>query len=411
MMFLIANLAARKSCRASFVSVLATASMSLGVLLTTNSAHAQSAAEGFDFTIHQHYLHTRALGMGNAFVAVADDHAAMFYNPAGLARLQDWQMNFELRGMIDKDILGLADDIDGASKGNNNLAEINRILSENYGKHFSSRVPTLGWHWVWPRWGVAVIPVDLNLDMEIHQTAGPAAQVIATQDSTIALSYARSPKWFRHHKVSWGVTTKAIYRAYFNRSLNAIDFPFEPDFVKLEDAAEGFTVDADLGMLFTPDTKSGGFWGWSPFRVLRPTFGLTVRNIADYGFTSDFNLYTKNGSPKPPRLERRLDLGSMWELPDWWIFKSRFAFDVRDIGHSQWTVRKGLHAGVEFNWKLFGWWQGGWRAGLNQGYLTAGFTGKLGVFQLDLATYGEEVGSSETKKESRRYMVKASLDF
>ncbi len=379
--------------------------------LCAGEARAQSATEGFDFTIHQHYLSTRALGMGNAFTAVADDHSAMFYNPAGLARLDDWRMNFNLGGMIDKDVRGLVDDIEAASKAGDNIARINQILTENYGKHFSSRVPTLGWQWVWPRWGVAVIPADLNLEMEMHQTAGPAAQVVATQDSTVAFSYARSPKWFRRHKVSWGVTTKAIYRAYFNRSLNAVDFALESDVVKLENAAEGFTVDADAGLLFTPDTKGRGFWGWSPFKFLRPTFGLAVRNIADYGFGSDFNLYTKTASAKPPRLERRLDLGTMWELPDWWVFKSRFAFDVRDIGHSQWTFRKGLHTGVEFNWKLFGWWQGGWRAGVNQGYLTVGFTGKLGVFQLDLATYGEEVGSSETKNESRRYMAKASFDF
>ncbi len=34
----------------------------------------------------------RPLAMGNAFVAVADDHNALFYNPAGLARLQSWSM-------------------------------------------------------------------------------------------------------------------------------------------------------------------------------------------------------------------------------------------------------------------------------------------------------------------------------
>ena len=34
----------------------------------------------------------RPLGMGNAYVAVADDFNAVFYNPAGLARLNDWYL-------------------------------------------------------------------------------------------------------------------------------------------------------------------------------------------------------------------------------------------------------------------------------------------------------------------------------
>jgi len=36
----------------------------------------------------------RAIGMGNAFVAVADDPSAIFYNPAGLVNLKTWQMYF-----------------------------------------------------------------------------------------------------------------------------------------------------------------------------------------------------------------------------------------------------------------------------------------------------------------------------
>jgi len=378
------------------------------LLFSSGFAQAASSGEALDFTIHQHYVHTRALGMGNAFTAVADDYAAMFYNPAGLARLRQWQMNFELRGMIDKDVVGLQKDIDEASKSND-ANQINALLSEKFGQHYSSRVPTVGAFWVWPRWGLAFIPVDLNLELEVHQTVGPSAQVVANQDSTLAASYARNTKWFKGYQTSWGVTTKAIYRGHYNRSLSAVELALDSDVINLKDADEGFTADADLGFLITPDTKSG-FWSSAPFRFAKPTFGATVRNVFDYGFSTNFNLYHKE-SGEPPRLQRRLDLGTSFELPDWWVFRSRFAFDVRDIGHTQWTFMKGLHAGVEFNWKLFGWWQGGWRAGLNQGYVTAGFTGKLGVFQLDLATYGEEVGSSETRKENRRYMAKFSLDF
>jgi hypothetical protein len=34
--------------------------------------------------------------MGDAFVAVANDYTALFYNPAGLARREDGQINLSL---------------------------------------------------------------------------------------------------------------------------------------------------------------------------------------------------------------------------------------------------------------------------------------------------------------------------
>ena len=45
--------------------------------------------------------------MGNAYVAVADDFNAVFYNPAGLARLDDWYLEIinpgvtSLQGLLD----------------------------------------------------------------------------------------------------------------------------------------------------------------------------------------------------------------------------------------------------------------------------------------------------------------------
>ena len=36
----------------------------------------------------------RPLAMGNAYVAIADDYNALFYNPAGIARLKEWNGEF-----------------------------------------------------------------------------------------------------------------------------------------------------------------------------------------------------------------------------------------------------------------------------------------------------------------------------
>ena len=44
------------------------------------------AAQSLNTKLNNSYTSFRALGMGNAFTAVADDYSSLFYNPAGLAR-------------------------------------------------------------------------------------------------------------------------------------------------------------------------------------------------------------------------------------------------------------------------------------------------------------------------------------
>jgi hypothetical protein len=93
------------------------------------------------------------------------------------------------------------------------------------------------------------------------------------------------------------------------------------------------------------------------------------------------------------------------------VFDPHFSLDVRDILHTNWTPKKGLHVGAELFWQMFSWWKGHWSVGLNQGYPTLGFGARLGIFQLDLATWGEEAGTDDVPVESRRYVFEMSLDF
>ena len=81
------------------------------------------------------------------------------------------------------------------------------------------------------------------------------------------------------------------------------------------------------------------------------------------------------------------------------------------MGHDNWTLRKGLHAGFESYWTMFKWWKGHWSAGINQGYWTLGFGAKLAWFQLQVASYGEEMGTDSYKQQNRRYVAELALDF
>lgn len=356
-----------------------------------------------DFSIHQHGITPRALGMGNAFVGVADDYGALWYNPAGLARLTETQTNLELvHAGADTKVPKFYNDINTVSKANDLTQTIN-LLESNYGNHYSARIGALNAYFAGKGWAFAFVPLDFTLEMRVAQTVGAQLQVVAHQDTTLA--YGRG--WnidigSGGSKLSLGTTLKAIYRGYFNKSISAIELALDSNLLKAEDAAEGMTVDADLGILYTPQVPRWVFF--------KPSFGATVRNVVDYGFKSNFHFIDKN-SGQPDKLERRFDVGTMLEMPDWWIWKTRLAADIRDMGHSNWTFKKGLHMGAEFLWKIKSWWQGGWRIGVNQGYFTAGFNGDFAMFRLDLVTYGQENGTSDSPKATRVYMAKMSLDF
>lgn len=363
-----------------------------------------------DFSIHQEYLSTRAAGMGNAFTAVVDDHSALFYNPAALAFRKDGTLRMFFRGGLDIDYLSLSKDIDKINKEGGTDADkidsMKDLLEKNYGNHYFFRVPTLGGFWARPRWGIALVPVDLSIDAVPHRGAGPSLSVNGYLDTTLAYGYGRTVNWFGGgHQFAWGATGKFIHRIHASKLILASELASGQKIFEQKDGNEGLTFDIDIGTLFVPKLSESSW-----MRFTKPSFAVVVRNALDYGFPTNLHVVDKE-SGKPPKLQRRIDVGSKFELPKFWVFDAKAAFDVRDMLHENWSLMKGLHTGAELGWTMFSWWKGFWSVGLNQGYWTAGFGARLAWFRLDLASYGEEVGTSDAKHESRRYMAEMSLEF
>lgn len=365
-----------------------------------------NASKSIDFTIHEEYISTRALGMGNAFTAVVDDHSALFYNPAALARREDGVVRMFLRGGLDSKYIGFVNEIKDATKlptQNEQIDAITALVQKNYGHHYYFRAPTLGAMWARKNWSLAFIPADLSIDMAMHQQVGPMINVNGYLDSTLAWGYGRDFSWFgKGNRFSMGTTLKAVHRVNVSEAIIAADLAADPKVFDMNRANEGLTGDIDIGTLFTPKVGQNAF--------LKPTFAIVGRNLLDYGFPTNFHLVDPN-SGKPPKLIRRFDFGSKFELPHFWKFDPKFSADLRSVGHPNWTLKKGYHVGAELYWKMYNWWKGYWSVGLNQGYWTAGFGARMAIFQIDLATYGEEVGTASVPNESRRYMAEMSLDF
>lgn len=383
------------------------------LLLLGFSQVSMAGDDGISYTIHHHYESARALGMGDAFIAVANDYSAIFYNPAGLARREDGELNLSigLGGSIAtaKFMKDIQDAQNNGTTEAQKTTNVLGVIDSSYGKTFSVRVTPFSAILARPKWSLAIIPADVSLELTPHKQVGPAVNTTAYADTTIAYGYGTDVPWIEHSRLSLGFTGKFVNRGYGSKAISAIELAADSEFLKKEDLHEGYTVDADVGALLTPSLPDEGIW--SLIRLARPTFGMVVRNIGEVGFGQSLKLLNKQKTEAPEKLYRVVDLGTRWEYPSAWIFGGRGVLDVRDIGHPNFSWRKGIHAGFEFDWTVASWWRGQYRIGYSQGYYTAGLSALLGIFNLDAVTYAEDVGTFNTPKESRIYMVKLNMNF
>ena len=170
--------------------------------------------------------------------------------------------------------------------------------------------------------------------MSIHQSAGASLNVNGYNDSTLALSYGHELDWAKGHEISWGMTLKAVYRDYVGEDIQAADLVQGTQIFDPSLADEGLTFDADLGTMWSPPVPEHGFFSF--LQYMKPTFALVGRNLIDYGFKTNFHLINKNSGDSPP-LGRRVDFGTKWALPHWWVFDSKLAIDERDMGDPNFT--------------------------------------------------------------------------
>lgn len=378
------------------------------VLLVSIFGTQVRAEEAINYAIHQQYVSPRALGSGNSF-SVIDDYNALFYNPAALARLQEGELNLGFMGAITSQAMGFSKELEDASKAPEaeKIQKIMDVLTKNYGKSHGTRLPALNAIWARPKWAIGIVLLDSTVNLGVHQIAGPQLAVNAYADNTLAFGYSKG--YLEDQALTVGATVKAIYRGYVGKNFTPFDLAADSNFFRAKDAQEGLTFDADIGSQYVVAVPESGFFSWLKFA--KPTFSFVARNVADYGFQQNMKLIDKDSSGKPPKLQRRFDVGSKYLLPEFWVFKPKFMFDVRDIGHEYFTFLKGLHTGFELEWTAYSWLRGHYAVGLSQGYITGGVGAQFAWFRLDAATYGEEVGTSKAKKENRYYIAKMSLDF
>lgn len=486
---------------------------------------------------NNNYNSMRALGMGNAFTAVANDYSLIFYNPAGFAKKPYNEVQVSLIGAgVAASTLTFADDIkkagDTPGTDTDKANAISAALDKYYGKTMGGKVQALEMFWVRQGWGVAILPLDMNFELTVNRQVGPVIDINLKGDSTFAAGYGAS----YNKEIDWGISGRFLHRVALDQSITAIDLANNSNLFAEDRFKEGTAVDFDLGVMWTPDWFGGSTAAPTPEPTPAPaptvpeatnpppadaaakpedkkveeakpadakpadakpadakpeeprtpqaegeatevkvaeekkaeevkpadapaadaavtakpegeagvvklgeekpaevkpeepkkeevvaetkpqdggsplTLGLTVHNVLGSTFTLS-KMVNKNATTTPAKLERTIDIGSQYRLVDGEDFKIRAMLDIKNILHPLASLNRCLHAGIEFDYSPSGWFKTQFRAGMNQMYYTAGTTLLLGVVNIDVVTYGEEVGSATNKIENRVMAAKLGFNF
>ena len=338
------------------------------------------------------YLSVRSVGMGGVRMTTGLFDENFFYNPARVtanprSRLTLLQVTPE----ISQTTLNNIQSITG------NGDQVSNVFNTT-GKYTHTRFQI-----VLPAWYLAAIDgrklgiaVGLIASSQINFGVNNqySAQGLGIVDVGPALTIGR--KFLENEALSVGFTTHLSYRISGAPNLTFIDL-LNKSIQPSRYAGDGMKLDFDIGATYK--ILSLGDWSLNT--------GVAIQNLlnAKYLTQSTFSLI-KDSTGAVIKNPRTFGVGLNLSHPNPWIFDhTSVAVEVTDINHNQGgSLYRLLHIGGETTFKILS-----LRAGINQGYLTAGVGLNLRFLTLDAATYGEEMTLNAGIKEERRYALTLGL--
>jgi hypothetical protein len=318
----------------------------------------------------------RALGMGNAFVSIVDDKDSLFYNPAGLGKVDSVRVTLVGLSAGANGIEGpkLVQDLQDSSK----FAEtVQSVYGKKYWAGGGARAAV-----VLPNYGFMVYN---NVDA-FARPMNPAASNIdhnLVSDFGFAAGFAYKLDWF-----TAGVVAKRVSRYGGRGEIGVATLAsLSPDEIKKSVENRGSAFAMDLG------------FNASPPGPLKPTFSFVIRNAGLTQFSAD------SGVNRVPSDSPEWIAGMAFDL-DAGFARLRPAVDVKWANRTSVPLGKRLHMGAELQLPLIA-----MRAGFNSGYYALGAGVDLGVLNFDAATYGVELGAYPGQQEDRRYMAQFTFEI
>ncbi len=349
----------------------------LAVYLTCAISTALASAEPIS-TMHSS---VRALGMGDAYTALARDSSALYYNPAGLARVTGINLKiFQIRaGASGLEAYERIQEMQGSEGGE----EYSDMIQELYGEHVwtgiggdtAITVPMFGFTAY--NHTDALIQIDNPVNPQIYTS------IINDYGYTLGIGIPTSP-----------FTALGVNLKYVKRSGARVPY--------------GASVIADLD----PDVLYNNITGWGKgygadvgmnFQIPAPFFSATLsavwRNVGDMKFRSD----DPNADIPTEYQDMTVGASLLFDTP---LLTVAPALDVRYLNREDIQLMRKINFGVEIGIPFLD-----IRGGFHEGYYTAGLGVNMGLFRVDAATYGVELGEYPGQIEDRRYVVEFTMEL
>lgn len=331
---------------------------------------------------------TRPLGMGNAFVAVVDDYNALFYNPAGLIRIDrvTWEV-LHIAFDVSKNTADVARSF-AEDAGEVDTAKVLDVFERESGKpHYAAFILTP--YLIGPNWGSA-IGAEFSFGFTSHETVMVDTQI---RSSVIwPLSYAMS---LFDGEFALGYTVKGVFETVIDQKvgIDSISIFTSSQKKNFSDLAEGgLGPGFDFGVLFAPK------------QVLGASFGLS---ITDIGGTKLRRIDKRTKTPRVRLPSVNMGLSAKLGLPSSQYLL--FAIDTHSINQPSHYSQK-LNFGVEYALSPSLRFQGGVKAG----YLSAGIQIDVRLLKLRICSYAMDhapVSGLSRQNVDRRYRLDLSLLF
>jgi len=316
----------------------------------------------------------RAMGMGNAYTALASGTSALSYNPAGLSK-SDFNLEIlALQGAINQRFI----DVTNFVTDNLESFQDFESLSDDEASQFLDDMAPFDDRYIGLRVGPQIALTMFNFGISVYGDLKPDLRLgkgiyvprISTKgymDAVASLGYGRSFEVPGVKTLHAGVAAKYITRYEVSElRLQAQTVQNTDEFAEtfldtLPDPQNGMAF--DIGFMFSPLTD------------------LDVGvNIMDLGSVGGESL------PMHFNIGGAYFISQVAELPV--INSAIVTADIRDFFNSDGvSLFHRLHFGAEIGIPMVQ-----VRTGLNQGYVTAGFGIDLFILTLDYAYFGQEMG-------------------
>jgi len=329
------------------------------------------------------YSSPQGLLMGNAMTSDAQGHVSNYYNPAGLAKAskREWEIiPVALEATHGIKSLGYS-----ASAQSLGIHQVAREMKKHPGDYYYNRVNFLPA--VSKRgFGIALLGSYQNAG----RSDGTNFDAFSTVDLGGSVGTAAN---LAGNLLKFGFAAKVLLRNQLNGTFDHSTIDTEES-VK-EKMKEGLGAGADFGLLFTFPNK------------YLPTFALVWRDILNTQFFSASHTLNRFADGKPDPIQQSIN--AAFSIHPYFSrrWKGTFALEFKHFERTDLSLRKRFHLGFQLadEKSLFFW------AGLNQLYWTAGLGLRLRGGNLELGTYGVDVGQGNQNSEDRRIVLRYTIGF